>query len=90
MHSWTALIPLPLRQRLWRRHRRRKLRERFGLTKAKYLAELSFWQRRWEQEQPALRNEHFERLFLAMAGEQDHEFVRDKIVADFGLSLIHI
>lgn len=84
MPFWTPLIPLRLRQRFWRQQRRRKLRERFGVQKAKYLAELSFWQRRWEQEGRVFRNEHFERLFLAMAGEQDHGFIRGKIVADFG------
>jgi SAM-dependent methyltransferase len=59
----------------------RPIRNRFV---RKYDAELAYWQGRHAQEHGQLRNGHYERTMLAMAGESTQEFVRDKIVADFG------
>ena len=50
----------------------------------KYENELNFWRGRWEQENHRFRNDHYERNMLGMAGEPDGEFLRGKIVVDFG------
>ncbi|HEX9665146.1 MAG TPA: methyltransferase domain-containing protein [Thermodesulfobacteriota bacterium] len=53
-------------------------------TKAKHMAELHYWQTRWEQGGGVFENSFYERLMLGMAGEADASFLQDKIVADFG------
>ena len=50
----------------------------------KYNAELAFWRSRLEINQGVFYNGHYERIMLAMAQEPDAEFVRGKVVADFG------
>jgi ubiquinone/menaquinone biosynthesis C-methylase UbiE len=50
----------------------------------KYNAELAFWRSRLEINQGNFYNGHYERIMLAMAQEPDAEFVRGKVVADFG------
>ena len=50
----------------------------------KYDAELAFWKERLELNQGVFYNGHYERIMLAMAQEPDAEFVRGKVVADFG------
>jgi len=50
----------------------------------KYKHELNFWKNRYEEENHLFDNSHYERLMLAMAEENDQNFLRDKIVADFG------
>ncbi len=50
----------------------------------KYDSELGFWKSRWQIDNGNFRNDHFQRIMLAMAGEDDDEFLRGKIVADFG------
>lgn len=52
--------------------------------RAKYAAELRYWQERWAAENRSFRNPWYERLMLAMAGEKDAGFLAGKIVADFG------
>jgi len=50
----------------------------------KYEHELNFWKNRYEDENHLFNNSHYEKLMLAMAEENDQNFLRDKIVADFG------
>jgi SAM-dependent methyltransferase len=59
-------------------------RLRYGLMDGKHAHEFRFWRKRWRDEGRCLRNGHYERLMLAMAGEPDQSFLKDKIVADFG------
>ncbi len=56
----------------------------FAQTHLKNYAELNFWQEKWEQENHKLSNAHYEKIFLAMAGEKDTSFLGGKTVADFG------
>lgn len=47
-------------------------------------SELSFWRSRLEIDKGKFKNSHYERLMLAMAQESSGEFLKGKIVADFG------
>jgi SAM-dependent methyltransferase len=47
-------------------------------------AELAFWRGRSRHDGGRFRNDHFERVMLAMAGENNADFVAGKVVADFG------
>lgn len=49
----------------------------------KYRSEFSFWQGMWN-ERHAFDNQHFEELYLAIAGEPNVAFIEDRIIADFG------
>ncbi len=60
------------------------LRRAKKLIVPKWRAELAYWSRRYVTEGGAFRNDHFEPLMLAIAGEKDHNFIQGKIVADFG------
>lgn len=51
---------------------------------SKYKAEMAYWLRRYREEGQTFRNAHFEAIMLAIASEGDHEFIRGKVVADFG------
>jgi len=53
-------------------------------NKQKYLAELKWWVDRFEEENKNFRNEHYKKLMLGMAKEETDEFLKNKIVADFG------
>jgi SAM-dependent methyltransferase len=48
----------------------------------KYQEEIGFWQTLWNTGQ--FVNSHYGPTFLAIAGEQDQSFLKNKIVADFG------
>lgn len=50
----------------------------------KYDGELAFWISRYRAEGQNFKNDHYERLFLEIAGEQDDSFLKGKVVADFG------
>ena len=50
----------------------------------KYYAELSYWKRVHKKEGGRFLNSHYQRTFLAMANESSPEFLRNKVVADFG------
>lgn len=50
----------------------------------KSTAELSFWRREYEREGGTFENSWYRKHMLAMAGEEDDDFVSNKIVADFG------
>ncbi len=78
------LIPLNLKRRYWQQQRFRKLQDRFGALESKYLVELDYWRRCLEREGERTNNAFYEKLFLAIAGETAHEFIRDRIVADLG------
>ena len=64
------------------KHIIRKIIQRHTINK--YDAELSFWKSRCRIDNGLFRNSHFEKLMLAMAGETSNDFVRGKIIADFG------
>jgi SAM-dependent methyltransferase len=50
----------------------------------KHDAELSFWRSRFETDNGRFKNSHYERLMLAMAEETTDDFLKGKVVADFG------
>jgi SAM-dependent methyltransferase len=50
----------------------------------KNVAELSFWRSRFDIDNGNFDNQHFGRIFLAIAQESDDSFLRGKVVADFG------
>ena len=50
----------------------------------KHNAELSFWINRFKTNKGKFFNSHYERLMLAMAEESTQDFLKGKIVADFG------
>ena len=70
-----TIIPEPIRQIL------RPITNR--LIK-KNVAELSFWRSRLKIDKGKFDNSHYERLMLAMAEESNDNFLKGKIVADFG------
>ncbi|MFH1593241.1 MAG: methyltransferase domain-containing protein [Candidatus Omnitrophota bacterium] len=51
---------------------------------SKHDAELSFWKSRVRDSSGLFKNSHYERLMLAMAKETTDDFLKGKIVADFG------
>jgi SAM-dependent methyltransferase len=82
---WTLRTAASDRRRARSRKRElRRLMRVFGVRRGKHAAELEYWQMCWEREGGRLNNEHFRKRFLAMAGEPDAEFLRSKVVADFG------
>jgi SAM-dependent methyltransferase len=52
--------------------------------RTKYAAELRYWQERWAAENHSFANRWYQKLMLAIAGEEDASFLEGKIVADFG------
>jgi SAM-dependent methyltransferase len=68
MPEWMKTIVRPVRNRLLR----------------KSAGELAFWKSRLEDDHGRFQNSHYERLLLAIAGEDDAGFLEGKIVADFG------
>lgn len=50
----------------------------------KKTSELSFWKSRLDLDNGVFSNSHYQRLMLAMAEEPNDDFMRGKIVADFG------
>lgn len=70
-----TILPEPIKQIL------RPIRNRFL---KKYDAELSFWRSRLEIDKGKFKNSYYEQLMLAMAEESSHDFLKGKIVADFG------
>lgn len=51
---------------------------------AKYHDELRFWRNRFTQEGGKFQNSHYARLMLALTGNDNDEFLKGKVVADFG------
>lgn len=60
------------------------LRPIINLFKDRYASELSFWRSKFEEDNRVFKNEWYQRLMLAIAEQNDDEFLRGKIVADFG------
>ncbi len=54
------------------------------LKKIKHMSELSYWKRQFTKEKGALESGWYKDIMLLMADEKDDEFLRDKVVADFG------
>jgi len=50
----------------------------------KYQAEFGFWQSRFKLDNGIFKNAHYQRLMLGMANEPNDDFLKGKIVADFG------
>lgn len=50
----------------------------------KNVSELSYWQGRLEVDNGTFNNSHYKKIMLAIAEESDDEFLRGKVVADFG------
>lgn len=50
----------------------------------KYNSELSFWKRRFEDEHGTFANAHYERIMLGIAQESTKDFVKGKVIGDFG------
>jgi SAM-dependent methyltransferase len=74
-----AITPEPLKEMA------RNLRNRFIYKYVdKHDAELSYWKDRLETDNGTFQNAFYERLMLAMAEQPTDEFLRGKIVADFG------
>ena len=72
-----AVLPKSVTDYLYRLQRRLN-----GITK--HDAELGYWIERREIEGESLNNSHYREIMLAMAGEADDSFCRDKTIADFG------
>lgn len=51
---------------------------------SKYDAEFDFWRTRFKIDKGQFQNDRYSKLMLAMAQEDSDEFLRGKIVADFG------
>jgi len=69
------LLPVPVRN---------VLRPIYNLVVGKHNAELDFWRSRHAIDGGRFRNDHYERILRAMAGEATSEFVAGKVIADFG------
>jgi len=70
-----GIIPEPIKKIL------RPVKNRFT---NKYKSELSWWRTSHKKDNGRFNNSHYQRIMLAMAEEKDSEFVKGKIVADFG------
>lgn len=53
-------------------------------TSFKYRRELAYWDYVWKKENRSFENAWYEKLMLAIAGEDDASFVAGKVLADFG------
>ena len=70
-HILRTIIPKPIKRSFYR-------------FLKKDVAELSFWRRRLEAEKGKFYNNDYKKLMLAMAEESSDDFLKGKIVADFG------
>lgn len=52
--------------------------------KDKHSSELKYWEKRYQAEKGEFNNSFYEKIMLAMAEELSDDFLRGKIVADFG------
>ena len=50
----------------------------------KYQNELNYWMNRYFEENKVFQNSHYKKTLLAMAKEPNDDFLKDKIVVDFG------
>lgn len=73
-----------MKNRYWRYLHERQLAKKFGLDNLKHVNELNYWQDCYETEGGTFENIRYRNQLLAMAGEPNGEFLRGKIVADFG------
>jgi len=60
------------------------LKKLYYALRTKHKAELSYWQKCYHNEAESFSNGHYQRLLLAMAREPNQDFLRNKVVADFG------
>lgn len=74
-HNFRKSIPEPIK---------RILRPVRNLLVNKYDEELSWWEKSHKKDSGRFSNSHYEQLMLAMAEEENSEFLHNKIVADFG------
>lgn len=74
------------RAAVWLAHRAEKWRRSIDIRRdsLKYASQLAFWDQYWVECGGRFPNAHYRRVMLAMAGRENEDFLRDKIVADFG------
>jgi len=60
------------------------IKQVYKIVVHKHQAELRYWKRCLKWDGGHFDNGHYQKLFLAMAGETNTEFIRGKVVADFG------
>jgi len=60
------------------------LRPIYNIFANKYASELAYWKSRNKGEDGKFENSFYKTIMLAMAQESSDEFIKDKIVADFG------
>ena len=92
MEHRTQMIPYfiqrPIRRHIYKPYvryiKRQRIKKEFGVQKMKYACEIEFWKNRFEDEGGQFKNGHYEELMLGVAGEDNQDFLRGKIVADFG------
>jgi SAM-dependent methyltransferase len=53
-------------------------------TSFKYRRELAYWDYQWKKEGRAFENSWYKQLMLAIAEEDDEDFISGKVIADFG------
>ena len=54
------------------------------IIRNKYTSEMSFWQSRFDIDHGNFSNSHYRKIMLKMAEENSDDFLKGKIVADFG------
>lgn len=50
----------------------------------KYAHEVGFWRMRFREDKGAFKNKHYKQLMLGMANEENDNFLKGKVVVDFG------
>ena len=60
------------------------LRPLHNIFANKYTSELSYWKFKHKKENGKFSNSHYKKIMLAMAQETDDDFLKNKIVGDFG------
>lgn len=50
----------------------------------KHESEVEFWRNKFDEDKQFFRNDWYKKTMLAMATEQNDDFIKDKILADFG------
>ena len=73
-----ATIPNAIRPML------RPLMSAIQLVTSKYASEMSYWESRYAVEGGKLQNHWYRQIMLAMAGEPSEDFLKGRVVADFG------
>lgn len=78
---FAEITPKPIKQILISKQ---IIRSIFYWRVKKYESELDYWRSKLEIDKGQFKNSYYKRLMLAMSEEDSDDFVRGKIVADFG------